>query len=309
MVAAALILGLYGATLVALDTSPCATALLDREELRRQLALELMPAEVTTSSAAPAEVRLSVQAERCEPGTTRFLLEVEVRATRLLLRGPVDLEDVPAAARPRTLAVALAELWSTLMQRPLPRPPLRVSAPPAPSPPAAPAPTARWLRAAIFAGARAVPRYGTASFGGRGAVYALGERFGLSADLGLDLAEASDPLGRAQLGLLGGGIAAYLRADLGTIEIALGPRVELDYAWVTGTARDAGAISARGGAFTALAGVRAELGVALGGEVTGLLGVDLAGVLRGIEGRADDRNVIGLSGLVLGLSLGAALGL
>lgn len=306
MVTAALILGLYGATLVALDTSPCTTALLDREELRRQLALELMPAEVTTSSAASAEIRLSVQAERCEPGTTRFLLEVEVRATKLLLRGPVDLEDVPAAARPRTLAVALAELWSTLMQRPLPRPPLRVSAPAPPSPPP---PPPRWLRAAIFAGARAVPRYGTASFGGRGAVYALGERFGFSADLGLDLAEASDPLGRAQLGLLGGGVAAYLRAELGLIEVSLGPRVELDYAWVSGTARDAGTVSAHGGAFTALGGVRAELGVALGEDVVGLLGFDLAGVLRGIEGRADDRNVIGLSGLVLGLSLGAALAL
>jgi len=306
VVAPALILGLYGATLIALDTSPCTSALLDREELRRQLALELMPAEVVTSSTAQAEILLSVQAERCDPGTTRFLLGVEDRHSKLLLRGPVDVEDVPLLARPRTLAVALAELWSTLMQRPLPRPPLRVSAPP-PPPPAAPPP--RWLRAAIFAGARAVPRYGTASFGGRGALYALGDRFALSADLGLDLAEASDVLGRAQLGLLGGGIAAYLRSDLGLIEILLGPRVELDYAWVTGTARDAGTIAARGGAFTALAGVRAELGVELGDGIEALLAVDLAGVMRGIEGRADDRNVIGLSGLVLGVSLGAALDL
>ena len=142
MVAPALILGLYGATLGALDTSPCTSALLDREELRRQLALELMAAEVVTSSTAQAEILLSVQAERCDPGTTRFLLGVEDRHSKLLLRGPVDVEDVPLLARPRTLAVALAELWSTLMQRPLPRPPLRVSAPP-PPPPAPPPLAAR----------------------------------------------------------------------------------------------------------------------------------------------------------------------
>lgn len=116
-------------------------------------------------------------------------------------------------------------------------------------------------------------------------------------------ASSDDPLGTVRAHALAGGAAAsYVVLSRSSLAVATGPRFELGV--VAGSGEGANGQSTR--ALTMAAAWELELHVAVAG--ISLVGALEAGTLfRGVQLRADDRDVLHLSGPFVGLSLGAML--
>ena len=114
-------------------------------------------------------------------------------------------------------------------------------------------------------------------------------------------ASSDDVLGSVRAHLVSTGLAAtYVVASSATFALATGPRVELGI--VAGSGEGTNADSATAASFAGVWEVELHLrlgGLALVGSVEG------GSILRGVDLRADDRNVLHLSGPFVGLAVGA----
>ncbi len=326
----------------------CEVELVDLEQYRAVLRVELIEAGFTLAddrggAGAEAELRLSLEALPCDASATTVELAVSSGSGQTERR-LVPVSDLDAAARPRAVALASAELVvragfhdgdgresaadvpppraatpeppppDVAGPRPEPRPTRvrteerPVSAPGdarAPDPP----PLAPRLRLGAAFEYRSHPAQHTSLLGGR-----IGARMRLSRgpfEVGLDAGGAGgsvhDALGvvRVETGTVATGISHV--SGTRHVLVALGPLLEAGAVRVVG---DPGS-RARGSSESAVL-LTAELDAGLCIEPAGGLWftVDaLSGwTLLGTRGFADDRQVAGTTGLVAAVRLGVAEG-
>lgn len=274
-------------------TAPACAEAVRAEVLLRMLRVELAGDGVErVELAAPGDAaggalaRVSVEVAPCAADASEFLVTVDDAATRKSVRRAVDLADVPAATRPRALALAVAELLRASW--------LELAVPTAP-PTAAPVPEAvrdvvRLRVTALAPRARApreAPRWapfvslgfdarllplaatgvaGVRLAGGVTPPWSLdGTRVRLRADGGVMFGSGASLLGDVDV-LVATGAVALTFTRGAAVAVELGPRVEV------GVARAVGRITAG----------HSATGVTVGEDEAALVGV---GLVAGVRGR------------------------
>jgi hypothetical protein len=181
-------------------------------------------------------VRVALAVEPCDAAAGRVIVTADQARIGRSIRREIGLEDVAAGARPRALALAVAELVRS------------IDAPasaPAPATAAAPGPTLELaahpdagarpaLGAAADAEVRIYPGRSTALWGGRLSLVAAGARW--QAALAADAAAGGQhtEIGSVSIKTLALGLSGGPRFPLRHGTLALGLGAELGWGWIAG---------------------------------------------------------------------------
>lgn len=271
--------------------------------------------------AAAAVVRL--EAPVCRADADEALLSIDDELTHKSVQRRVSLAELSPSARPRALALALAELlratWAEL------------ALPDAPDAESAPTPIRRAmllrLRPLVLAAhstaaptsffahdlglaldARTFPGHNAALLGAR-ALYGWSPWARVPLRLRLDAGglggTSFDRYGRISLSLVSVGFGAMLTGGGERLDFALGPRLEAGWAWVEGVSTRPGIDGATGNASILLATANATFRVALAARWWALLDLSLGYTVLPLSfGALGDEQVGGLEGVVLSLGVG-----
>ena len=325
---------------VTFERPACAPAAFDEAALEQLLRIELAAAGVRevviaatasigpASPAAPPVARLVLDGACGDDGGIVAKLGSSVSAAELTRWIPLD--DVPHPTRPRTVALALAELvrsgWPALVGAPVPTallPPAQVPfAPPThpsvllppdriaeakgtPAPAVTKARAPRWTLATVVEARGFFPQ-GGAFFGGHiGATLALSP-FTVSGALGAWHSSRSDPLGEVDARLVSGALGAAIGGRAGAVDLHTGPEIEVGWVHARGTP-DPGSRGHTRDDYVIIASLRGELRFPLGGPVSGVLDAGLGAPLRGYVARADDRAALAVKNAATRAGLGVAI--
>jgi hypothetical protein len=332
---------------VRLSVAACANEAFDIAAFTHTVAIELRADGVQSVDLSPdpaphdpppadakALATITLVATPCTADARDVEITIEDAATSKTVRRRLSLGDVARPARPRAIALAVAELlrasWSELRLPDAPPPSIPVPpavrlaafehapAPPvaatvvAPPPPVAvprpvppPVPAVR-LGAAIAA--RFFPSAGSTLLGPNVALsYGSAESIPLRVRLDASalFGTSYEPTGSVATSLVTGGAALVLAHASGPVDVEVGPRVEVGWGHVAGTAVTAGQPVAGGSeAVVTLSGI-AAVRIALTPAFWASLDVGVGGVLVGI----DSETPYGRSGGIGGAMAGVAVGL
>jgi hypothetical protein len=280
----------------------------------------------------------------CSELAREIEIVIDDRATQKSVRRVIDITDVPAAARPRALSLAVAELlrasWVELAVRAAPPPPspppppllaalpswlsrealpaVRVAPPPGPpapgapsgAPSGAPAPgppgdVARFSWTAA-AEARMFFRVETGLVGGRvGSSFQAAPWLVAGVDAGVLSGSRADPLGEITLRVVTGAASISAVSAAGPLSLRVGPRLEVGRAFASGSSSDESLASgASAGGWVAMASLSAGARAGLGAGISALVDVDVGATLRGFDALADGRRALGVGGGLAGLRVG-----
>jgi hypothetical protein len=260
-----------------------------------------------------AAVRVAVDLVPCVADADRVQVSVFEPASSRALDREVSLADVAQTARPRALALAVAELIHSLGQgarseraspaaaaEPMPR-----TGPPEVARPAGSA----TLSIRAEAEARTFPAHDTTMWGGR-------MRFtthwrGLHADLDVGGAYGRKQvvLGSLLLGSAGAGLSLGPRFATRFAIIDLGLRGGLGWAWIHGETALAGVHARAGSNLISSAGVQLSLEAPASLRIRPCLTLEGGGVVRGLNGDVNGQSVTGITGYYLLAALGLAVSL
>jgi hypothetical protein len=289
--------------------------------LRAELAADgivVRGANGATDANATEAPRVSVTPSPCAGTATSATLTFSagsVRRTR-----EVRLGDAEPIARPRVLAIAMAELVrSALSASSSESDRDRDRAPAAevdvrihleqPLIMGAPIPEARSSSAAVFvaAEARTFPAGGTALFGGRaGLLVPLGDSVALVADGGVLRGSAHDALGDIDATVVTLGAALLGTGHVGSVMLGVGPRFEGGLAWLSGDAAAATTAASTKTTGLVLVAMTAMASFQIRPSWSGVIALDAGTSLYGFHGRADERNGLELIGPMLAMRIGFA---
>jgi len=308
----------------------CAPGPFDADAFVRLLTVELRDEGVTrldvvdartATSKDTALARVTVSATPCSETASQIELTVDDAMTNKAVVRTVGVGDIVREARPRALALAIAELvrasWAELALPNAPSPGVPISerfrrlvqlhAPLSPPPPAADPHRSVALSVAIAA--RVFPTYATATLGPRVALSVAPSTsvpVRVRLDANLLFGTSYDPLGELPLGLATGGAAILLGRASNAFDVEVGPHLEVGWGWVSGEGAAAGTQTSSGGGVVVDASVAFEARFALGAAFWAALDLDAGAVLRSLEARADGRVAAGFGGPVVGMALGLA---
>jgi len=287
-------------------------------ELRQDGVERVVPAQ---GSSALATIAVSV--DPCDPSTRDVVVTIEdlVTAKRVVRR--ILLQDVADQARPRALALAVAELlrasWLELALPKAPTPALPV--PPAvreavlrrmaAALPPRPEPTVRDLDAALESSLTIAWRAflsGNASLlGARGALAFpfYSKSLILRFDGGGVYGTAHDALGDVHLGLASTSASLLYATPLARpTRFEVGPRIELGVAWASGNPGDPQTSSYAGVGYVGDASVLGMFLVRLAPTWRLAMELEAGGVFAPFDATADGRRVTGVRGGMFGLAVG-----
>ncbi len=316
---------------IVLDAPTCETPSFSSAEFRRLLGIELTGDRLKIQEAISREngarvvdeLVIRVPADACRADASEVVValrsKTEDGVTQRVVR--VSMADVSANARPRTLALAVAELIREIRQRSPERAtadPTETSVPPPladapveskqpPSPPPATDDARHADDIALGATWRLFTSARTSLLGGQlsGTVPLPLPGLRLRGDLGGAVGTVTDPLGSVQISILSAGIAALLMTE-GRPTLVLGPRLEIGYSYGGGaTKRTATTTRGDGSTFigaSLLAGVRAPVL----GPLSATLEIEMGAALRGQEVFANDRLIASTTGPFAGARAGIA---
>jgi hypothetical protein len=291
---------------------------------------EPLPRDPTSVAAKPLAT-VTLVAAPCTADAADMEITIEDSATAKTVRRRLSLGDVARPARPRAIALAVAELlrasWSELRLPDAPPPsvpvppsvrlavfehPPPVAAPPVvatppvvvPPPVPPPAPTVR-LGAAIAA--RFFPSAGSTLLGPNVALsYGAAETIPLRLRLDASalFGTAYEPSGSVATTLVTGGVAVVLAHASGPVDVEVGPRGEVGWGRVAGTAATAGQSATAGSeGVVTLAGLVA-LRVALTPAFWASLDANVGFVLAGIDSETPYGRSGGIGGAMVGVGVG-----
>jgi hypothetical protein len=250
----------------------------------------------------PGTTRVALAVEPCDTATTRVHVAITNDAGAPPAERDVGLEDIAPGARPRALALAVAELvrGEAAALAPAPAP---VVAAPAPPPREAPG-----LKLGVAADALVAlfPNRSTTLWGGRLSAALARGRWGLELFGEAAAGEHGYPDGDVALQSFGLGAAAGPRWVRGRVVLAPALVGAIAWARIQGEASSPGVVAGSGDDFTVA--VRARIAAsAVFVRVLSVRGFVEGGyMVRGFDARVDDRRAAGMSGatFVAGLGLG-----
>lgn len=285
---------------------------------------------VVVAPAAPGEppvlAEIALQASPCDSIVKEVVVTIEDRATSKRVERRVLVGDTAEPARPRALALAVAELlratWLELAMPAAPAPqvpvpePVRVAAlqrsvaplPPLPaSTPVTPS-SPRDREVSVAVAARGFPGANAALLGGHAAgASRFSSALSFRIDLGALFGTARDPLGDVNLGMATVGAALLLGSPAeATVAVAVGPRLEIGVGWASGNPLEQTTSSYAGSGFVSAASLLGTSSFRLADRWRLAVELEAGASIVPIEALADSRRVSGTEGGMLGLAIGVA---
>jgi hypothetical protein len=254
--------------------------------------------------AAAGELLVTLAVEPCDPNTPRVgVVVTDTRRLRAVERA-VSLADLPPAARPRALALAVAELLHAADQPPQPQPPPAPAPPPEPQPP--PATTADTVRLSGGADAllRSYPTRQTFLLGAQLSLGVSGTRWQAALAIDGALGRPSVDLGAVTIRTLAAAVTAGPRFAVGRATIDVGASASAGWAWVRGEPSVAGVIAGSGGGFIAAAGARVAVQAPSSSALRFHAAGEAGAVLHGVDAEVDGSAAAGIAGVYLSVAVG-----
>lgn len=251
-------------------------------------------------------VRVTVELDPCVTEGARVQVSVQDQANGWAMHREVALDDVAASARPRALALAVAELIRSIEQTPPPEPlwPTPRAVEPVPTS-VHHTPTSLQLQGEL----RALPTRDTTIWGGRMQLSVPWHHLHVDIDLGGGFASAHDDLGDVLLRSASVGMGLGPRFASRTVTLDLGLRAEMGWTWIRGESQRAGVRTQSGSAWTSCAGLRGAIQVPAALWVRPSLALEGGFVLHGVKGESSNQPVVGMTGYYLLAALGLAVSL
>ena len=225
----------------------------------------------------------------------------------------ISLTDVLRQARPRALALAVAELIRSLGPGPWDEPQeiIAASAQPSSAPPPSQSETARLTALSIHleAETRSFPTRQTMLWGGRARLTGHRRMFHADLDLGANYARAQSQLGDVLVGSVSAGVGLGLRFATQNIILDLGPRAELGWAWIRGEAALSQVRTGAGSDIISSVGLRVSIEAPARVKIRPGLTLESGGVIRGVKAEVNGQPVAGMTGYYLLASFGVAISL
>jgi len=249
----------------------------------------------------PGTTRVTLGIDPCDTATTRVHVEIRNDAGAPGAERDVGLEDIAVEARPRALALAVAELVRVEAADAAPPP----AAPP-PPPPAAPVPPPLTKGVAADALVALYPSRDTALWGGRLSASLERPRLGLALFGEAAVGSHGYAEGSVALQSFGGGVVAGPRWVSGRITLAPALVGALAWARVQGHTNEAGVVAGAGSDLTAAVRARVAVSTIFVRVVSVRAFVEAGWVVRGFDATVDGARAAGVSGatIVAGVGLG-----
>jgi hypothetical protein len=265
--------------------------------------IEALRVELAGRAATRGTTLVTLAIEPCDPGTTRVQVTVSDARGELSLSRAVGLEDVTPAARPRALALAVAEL----VRGAQPAAPAPSSSAPVEAAASAPTPPPA-LPVLTFAGDALLslfPARGTALWGGRLSLSVEQGRWQVGAFADVATGERRYDVGQVALWSLAAGLVAGPRWVSGRVSLEPALVGALGWAHIAGRAGEAGVSAEAGDGLTAAVRARLAVGFALGHATSVRVLVEGGFMARGFDATVNGARAAGLSGpsVVVGLGL------
>ena len=253
----------------------------------------------TADGAGGLLVTLAV--EPCDPNTDRVGVVVTDTRRLLAVERSVSLADLPLAARPRALALAVAELLRAADQSARPDTP---PAPPEPQPPPAAAHEPVRVSAGADALLRGYPMRQTMLLGAQLSLGVSGGRWHAALALDGALGQPSVDLGAVSVRMLGGAVSAGPRFSVANATIDVGPSASAGWAWVRGEPGAASVAARAGNGFVAAAGARVAVQLPASGWLRFHAAGEAGGVLYGLDADVNGSAAAGISGAYVSVAVG-----
>jgi hypothetical protein len=264
---------------------------------------------------AEAALRVKVDLVPCVAGADRVRVSVFEPASSRAVEREVSLADVAQTARPRALALAVAELIHSLGQGASSE---TVAAPAAALPlPKTEAPAvARPTRAAsaalsihVEAEARIFPAHDTTMWGGRVRLATHWRVLHADLDFGGDFGSKQVALGNLILRSAGAGLGLGPRFATRVAIIDLGLRGGLGWAWIRGETALTSVHAEAGSNLISSAGLRLSFEAPPRLWIRPSITLEGGGFIRGLNGEVNGQTVTGITGYYLLAGLGLAVSL
>jgi hypothetical protein len=274
---------------------------LDAEELRVVLAVEIRRVVLPGQGAAPVRVT-------CEADEASLVLAPPARPGER----HIDLSGAPPVARPRLLALALAELLGYVRPKPPPSP--EVPAPPPPPPPgsplavASPSPPAR-PAGALLAAVGAARLGGDALTGGGGVkgIWPVGGPRILSLELTYLAGRPRLAAGDVDLSEIGGAFALGVQRPRGGFAFGLSAGARADWVRLAGRPERSDLAGANLSALIFGPLLSANALSPRWGALRVALAVEAGYLARGVAGSAPDGSALAVRGAWAGATLGVGV--
>jgi hypothetical protein len=256
----------------------------------------------------PASVRVTVDLVPCVAEWDVVRIGVKDSDGSQTTRRDISLSDVADEARPRALALAVAELIRAMGQeqpatvKPSPKPP------PPPTQPILAPPLVPLVAFTLHleAEGRGVPMRDTMLWGGRLGVTAHRRILHADLDVGGAYSRVGSDLGDVLIGTATVGVGCGPRWQSRGAIIDLGLRAELGWAWIRGRTALPEVHTGSGAALISSVGLRAALEAPTQSTLRPRLALEGGGVLRGLTAQVDGRTAAGFDGYYLLFAIGAA---
>jgi hypothetical protein len=269
-------------------------------------------ADPADEMATVTSLHVKVEIDPCVADANQLQISVREAVGPRLAERHVSIADVPEAARPRALALAVAELIRSLEQEP----PAAVAEPihvPAknPSPPSVPSAAAQPIALALHVEAevRSSPTRDTTMWGGRIGLTANRRILHADLDLGGSTVRAGTELGDVLLcsASVGLGVGPRIANRFGILDLGL--RAELGWVWMHGETALAKVRTGAGGKLISSLGFRISLEAPGQLRVRPTLSLESGAMLRGAKGDVEGAPSPGMTGYYLLAALGIAVSL
>jgi hypothetical protein len=258
-------------------------------------------------------LRVTLSIDPCDEGATAVDVRVRDPARTADLERRVGLGDIPIEARPRALALAVAELVHSATASP-PAPPAVTASAPLGAPiagaggsSATPRPHVPWIYVSGILELQTHPGNNLTLWGVRPSVAVARGHWQAALDVDAMVGDPSVALGDVSTRLLAGTLAAGPRLSLGHLIIDLGACGRFGWAWMAGHTSNATAVASSGSAPFASAGGRLGIFLPTAAKVSHLRALIEAGaMIHGVDGTVNGTTAAGLTGgyVLFGLGFG-----
>ena len=258
-------------------------------------------------------MRVKLSIDPCDESATAVDVQVRDPARPAGLERRVGLGDIPVEARPRALALAVAELVHSAAAAPTAAPAAIAPAPPgaaaarASDSAGAPRPRIPWLFVSGSIELETHPGNNMTLWGVRPSVAVARGHWQAALDVDAMAGDPSVTLGDVGTRLLAGTLAVGPRLTFRTLIVDLSACGRFGWAWMAGHASDPTAVASAGSAPIASAGGRIGIFLPTAAKVSHLRALVEAGaMIHGLDATVDGTTATGLTGgyLLFGVGFG-----
>jgi hypothetical protein len=273
--------------------------------------LDRVPLEAGDDARSGLRVTLSI--DPCDGSASSVDVRVHDPARTTDSERRVGLGDIPIEARPRALALAVAELVHSATVPPPVAPPAITGAPTGASFARAsdsggtPLPRVPWIFFSAIIEIETHPGHNMALWGVRPSVAVARGHWQAALDVDALAGDPSVALGDVSTRLLAGTLAAGPRFSLGHLIVDAAACGRFGWAWMAGHTGDANAVASSGSAPFASVGGRLGIFLPTAARVSHLRALVEAGaVIHGFDATVNDTSAAGLTGgyVLFGLGFG-----